>query len=75
MLTLEVVYLEDRSTGFSSSSLELRAVDLNEPIFIQVFAEQIPNRMLESEDSLVCCCLWLMSEMQDMDVWTSATNP
>lgn len=56
-LTLEVLDFEDARTTFCSSSLQLRRVDLDKAVRIEVFAEQLADGGLKAEDSLVRGCL------------------
>ena len=55
--TLEVADLENRSTGFCGSSLELRTVNLDKALAIEIFAEEVSDPVLKLEDGLVCLCL------------------
>jgi hypothetical protein len=58
LLTLEVTDFEDASARFSSSTLQLRAVNFNKALLAEILPEEIANACLELEDGLVGGCLY-----------------
>ena len=56
-MTFEITNFENRCPRFSGCALQFRAVNFQETIGGQVFAEYISNRALKFEDSLVGLCL------------------
>ena len=55
-LTLEVADLEDGCARLSGCALQFGAVDLREALAVQVLPEEVADRVLEPEYSLVGLC-------------------
>ena len=52
-LTVEIIDLEDRCSGFGGSTLELRTVDFDKAFRVQEVTEEVTNGVLKLEHGLI----------------------